>query len=95
MVIVAGWIRVGAADRADYLASCRAVVEAARSAPGCQDFCISADLVDAERINVFEQWDTVESVEAFRGSGPDGAQQDVIIDAHVAQHEVASSLDLT
>ena len=95
MIIVSGWIRVDAANRAEYLASCRDVVEAARSAPGCVDFCISADLVDPGRINVYEQWESVDSVEAFRGSGPDDGQQTMILDAHVAQHEVASSLELT
>jgi hypothetical protein len=40
---------------------------------------------------VFEQWRSVEFVEAFRGSGPSDEQQVVIRDAQVFQHEVASS----
>jgi len=95
MIIVAGWIRTAPTDRVAYLESCRAVVTAARAAPGCLDFSLSADLLDEGRINVFEQWDSAASVEAFRGSGPSDDQQSLIVDAHVAQHDVAESTDLT
>jgi quinol monooxygenase YgiN len=95
VIIVAGWIRVAAEDRDAYLESCREVVEAARAAPGCVDFSLSPDLLDPGRINVFEQWESTEAVERFRGSGPSDDQQAVIVGAHVAQHEIAASTDLT
>ena len=95
MIIVSGWIRVSASDRAAYLDSCREVVEAARMAPGCLDFAISADLVDAERINVVEQWASVEDVERFRGSGPSDDQQAAVLGAQVVQHEISASTPLT
>ncbi|MGA9278613.1 putative quinol monooxygenase [Ilumatobacter sp.] len=95
MVIVSGWLRVGTDARDEYLASCVDVIEAARAAPGCIDFHLAADPLDADRINVYEQWESAEAVERFRGSGPDGGQQDAIVGAHVEQHEVASSTTLT
>ena len=82
-------------DRATHLEGCRPVVDAARRAPGCIDFSISADLVDDGRIDVFEQWESVDAVEAFRGSGPSGEQQAAVLDAHVVQHTVAESTSLT
>lgn len=91
MIIVAGSLWVDADQRDGYLDACLAVIEAARRAPGCVDFHLSADPVEADRINVYEQWDSVADVEAFRGSGPDGEQQAAIRRAAVAQHEVASS----
>ncbi len=94
MIIVGGWLRVEPGDRDAYLASCRDVVAAARRAPGCVDFCVSADLIDPGRINVFEQWDSAAAVEAFRGSGPDDGQQSMIVGAQVVQHDVASSTAL-
>ncbi len=95
MIIVSGWIRVDAALREEYLDGCRAAVEAARGAPGCVDFHLSADPLDSQRINIFEQWESVEAVETFRGSGPTGNQESMIIGAHVEQHDIANTVSLT
>lgn len=95
MVIVTGWLRVAAGDRDRYLETCRPVVELARSTPGCLDFCIGPDLLDDERINIFEQWESAAAVEAFRGEGSSDEQHELIIDAHVEQHEIASTTGLT
>ncbi|QCQ91583.1 putative quinol monooxygenase [Rhodococcus sp. SGAir0479] len=71
MIIVAGHLTVAAEDRSRYLDSCRDVVAGARSAPGCIDYALGADLVDPGRINVVEMWTTRSALEAFRGDGPD------------------------
>lgn len=95
MIIVAGWLRVDEQQRQEYLDACRTVIEAARRAPGCLDFSLTADPLEDDRINVFEQWEDVESVERFRGSGASDEQQAVIIEARVHQHVVASTVSLT
>lgn len=94
MIIVSGPIHVDAEARDAYLASCRPVIEAARQAPGCVDFHLSADPLEPGRINVYEQWETVDAVEAFRGSGPSGDQEAQIRAANVVQHEIATSTPL-
>lgn len=94
MIIVAGWLRVDPADRQPYLDGCRSVVEAARAAPGCLDFHLSADPIDPTRINVYERWADLSSVEEFRGSGPSGEQQAAITGAQVEQYEVAGRTTL-
>ncbi|MCH5644604.1 MULTISPECIES: antibiotic biosynthesis monooxygenase family protein [unclassified Gordonia (in: high G+C Gram-positive bacteria)] len=88
MLIVAGHITVAPADRDTYLQTCDAVVDAARRAPGCLDFAIGADLVDPARITIYERWDSVQAVEAFRGSGTDDGQAAMIVSASVAEYEV-------
>lgn len=95
MIIVAGWLRVTPENRTPYLEGCREVIVAARSAEGCIDFHLSADAIDVERINIFEQWESADAVEAFRGSGPSNDQQTTILDAHVEQHEIASTRSLS
>ena len=95
MIIVSGWMRVAPDQRQAYLAGCVPVIEAARRAPGCIDFHLSADPLDDERINVFEQWAAVDDVERFRGSGPSDEQATAIVAAQVDQHEVASTTHLT
>ncbi|WP_280424911.1 putative quinol monooxygenase [Nocardia carnea] len=95
MVIVAGHILVAPQAREAYLAGCVTVVEQARSAPGCLDFAISADLTDPGRINIFERWDTQESVEVFRGAGTGAEQNAEIAGATVAEYDIAGVRSLT
>lgn len=95
MIIVSGWLRVNEGQRQRYLDGCRPVIEAARSAPGCLDFHLSADPLEDDRINIFESWEDVESVERFRDSGPSDEQQSAIVGAQVHQHHVARSMPLT
>ena len=94
MIIVAGPVYVDAAERGAYLDGCREVITAARATDGCLDFHLSADPIEAERINVFERWETVQAVERFRGAGPSPEQAATIRDAAVIQFEIASSTPL-
>lgn len=95
MVIVLGWLEVAPRDRAAYLDGCRGVVEAARAAPGCLEFHLSADPLLDERINVVERWATAGDVAEFRGDGPSSAQQDMVTGASVCEYEVGSWTSLT
>ncbi|MCA1006671.1 antibiotic biosynthesis monooxygenase [Rhodococcus hoagii] len=70
MIIVAGHLTVAAEDRSAYLDSCRDVVAQARSAPGCIEYALGADLLALDRINVLEMWATRSALDAFRGDGP-------------------------
>jgi len=86
MVIVAGHLVVDPDERAAYLEGCKDVVALARTADGCLDFAISADLGDPGRVNVYERWESEEAVEAFRGDGVSGDQAVAIRSASVAQY---------
>lgn len=93
-VIVAGHLRLAPDERAAYLAACRPVIEAARAAPGCRDFHLSADPLEPDRINVVEVWESAEAVDVFRGTGPDGGQAVQIRGAEVHQYEVGAAVRL-
>ncbi|MFI1461579.1 putative quinol monooxygenase [Nocardia carnea] len=95
MVIVAGYLLVAPEARDAYLAGCADVVGQARSAPGCLDFAISADLYEPGRINILERWESQDSVEAFRGSGTGAEQSAAIIGAAVAEYDIAGIRSLT
>jgi quinol monooxygenase YgiN len=88
VVIVAGRLVVDQKERDDYLAGCVEVVRQARRAPGCLDFALSADLLEPGRINIFERWESVTAVEAFRGNGPSDVQGAAILAASVAEYDV-------
>jgi quinol monooxygenase YgiN len=94
MIIVAGQILVEPEQREAYLRTCVEVVEQARSAPGCLDFALTADLVTAGRINIFERWETAAAVRSFRGDGPSQEQQAEIVSASVSEYEVSALRDL-
>ncbi|MCM0676654.1 antibiotic biosynthesis monooxygenase [Micromonospora phytophila] len=89
MLIVAGSLYVDPQERDAYLTSCVEVVRQARSAPGCVDFTISADLVEPGRINVYERWDSDAQLLDFRGSGPSEEQQVAIRGAEVHRYRIS------
>lgn len=90
MLIIAGYLVIDADDRAAFVAEGVPVVAAARAAPGCLDFSITADTLDPRRANVFERWATEEELLAFRGSGPDSGTAARILDADVKRYVIAS-----
>ena len=94
VIIVCGKLYVDPAVRDSYVAECRDIVEMARRTDGCLDFLITADPLEDDRVNVFEQWESTTALEAFRGSGPSSEQAARIREARVAQHVVASSKEL-
>jgi quinol monooxygenase YgiN len=87
MLIVAGHLIVAAEHRDAYLNTCVDVVRQARSAPGCLDYALSADLVDPGRINVFERWQDSETLDAFRSGGASDEQQSMLLGGQVAEYE--------
>ncbi|ORW16219.1 antibiotic biosynthesis monooxygenase [Mycolicibacter nonchromogenicus] len=95
MVIVAGHLTVDPGQRDAYLQGCRDVVRQARSAPGCLDFAVTADLLDPGRVDIFERWGSRAALEAFRGSGPSDEQAAAILSAAVAEYDVTEERPLT
>jgi quinol monooxygenase YgiN len=81
---------VSPTERDIYVSECVATVNAARQAPGCLDFSITADSVDPARIRIYERWEGEEQLLAFRGSGPSESQQTAIVDAEVRRYVVDS-----
>jgi quinol monooxygenase YgiN len=55
VIIIAGSLRVDAADRATYLDLVARASVMAREAPGCLDFSQSPDPLEPDRINIYER----------------------------------------
>ena len=70
MITVFGSLALVPGQRDDFLRRSRSAVEAARRTDGCRDFAVSPDLIDPDRVNVFECWKSAEALERFRGEGP-------------------------
>ena len=91
MIIVAGQLRVAAADRDDFVARSSEAVRLARAAEGCLDFVVSADPLDPERVDVYERWTDREALHAFRGEGPGDDLGAMIVSADVAEFDVQTA----
>jgi quinol monooxygenase YgiN len=93
-IIVAGTLTVDPSVRDTYLARSAAIVEQARAAEGCLDFSITADLLEPERINLFEHWTSREALDAFRSDGPEGDQATDIVAGDVREYRAIEEVQL-
>lgn len=91
MIIVSGRIFTKPGKRDAFLEASREAVEAARLAEWCQDFVVSADPIDANRVNVYEEWQSVKAMLAFRGDGPGDDLSALIDHADVRRHSIRKS----
>jgi quinol monooxygenase YgiN len=66
MLIIAGHVEVHASKRDNYVAAHHDLVMRGRAEPGCLDLAISADAVNASRVNIFERWESRDALEAWR-----------------------------
>jgi quinol monooxygenase YgiN len=66
MLIIAGSVRIDPADRDAFVAAHLDLVRRARQAPGCLDVAITADPLEPDRVNTFEQWESEEALDSWR-----------------------------
>ena len=91
MIIVSGRIFTKPGQRDAFLEGSREAIAAARKAEGCHDFSVSPDLVEADRVNVYEEWQSESAMLAFRGDGPGDDLSALIERAEVRRHSVRKS----
>lgn len=91
MIVVAGHLRLKPGSRESFLQQSLPAVELARTTSGCKDFAVSPDVVDPDRVNIFELWETSEALETFRQDGPSEELSASILSASVEQYEIRSS----
>lgn len=91
MVIVSGKILVRPGKRQAFLELSADAITRARATAGCLDFTVSADLIEPDRVNVYEAWESEDALLRFREEGPSTAMLSLIVGAEVARHRVESS----
>lgn len=90
MIVVVGRLVVAEGDREAHLDRSTEAVRAARAAPGCLHFAVSADPVEPTWVDVAEVWASRDELDAFRASG--GADDDsdpfvLVREFHVDEYE--------
>ncbi len=91
MLIIAGRLYVAPEHRDAYVASHADLVRRARKHPGCLDLAISADPVEAGRVNNFEQWESEEHLAAWRAVAAAPEPVTEVLDGDVTLHEISAS----
>ena len=69
-IVISGEVDVAPAVRARALAEARPLIEAALAEAGCRHYAWSESPHDAGRIHVFEEWDSVATLEAHFAGAP-------------------------
>ena len=87
MIIVSGTLYVQPSTRAAFVAQSAEAVALARRTAGCRDFVVAEDPVEANRVHVYEAWDSEEALRAFRGDGPGDDLAALIVWADVREYE--------
>ena len=91
MIIVSGRIQVRPGTRDEFLRLSAEAIVAARKTEGCRDFVVAADPIEPDRVNVYEEWDTEEALQKFRGEGPGEDLSSMVLTAEVSEHTVSST----
>ncbi|WDR06757.1 antibiotic biosynthesis monooxygenase [Devosia rhodophyticola] len=91
MVIISGTITLHPGQREAFLMASRTAIEAARQVEGCNWFVVSADPIDPDIANVYEEWASEAELQSFRNEGPSEDMQRLIATANVQRHFVAKS----
>ncbi len=68
-IIVTGYLHIKSGFRDDFVAKSQAMVVLARQHACCDDFSVSADAIDLNRVNIVEKWQSSSALEQFRSQG--------------------------
>lgn len=86
MIIVEGRIFCQPGTRDDFVRLSLEAVRAARGNVACLDFVVAPDPLDQDRVNIFEKWESLDALMAFREDGPGDDLASKIRRAEVHQH---------
>ena len=87
MILVSGRLYIQQGQREAFVSESARAVTTARQTEGCRDFVVAADPVDRDRVNVYEEWESAETLLAFRGAGPGDDLSALIVRADVQEYE--------
>ncbi|MDQ3657286.1 MAG: antibiotic biosynthesis monooxygenase [Chloroflexota bacterium] len=91
MLIIAGKVYVAPEHRNAHVASYADFVRDTRTKPGCLDFFIAADPVEADRANLFERWESNDLLRAFQATAEPPAPVTDLLGEDVALYEISAS----
>ena len=87
-IIVAGKLAIKPGYRDEFVEkSCEAILQA-RENHECEDFSVSPDSIDSNRVNIFEKWSSQSALEAFRNAGPESDVFSLVESFNVKEYQI-------
>lgn len=87
-IIVVGKLILKLDSRVEFIEKSIPAILMARQSSDCEDFSVSADPIDENRVNIFEKWTSKKALEAFRNTGPDSDVLSLVDVFNVDEYEV-------
>ena len=87
-IIVAGKLQLKPGSRDEFIRLSREAILQARKLEACEDFSVSPDPIDENRVNIFEKWLSRHQLDAFRNSGPENASFSLVESFDVKEYEI-------
>ena len=88
-IIVAGKLIIQPSSRDTFLKQSLEAIIMARENEACEDFSVSPDPIDPNRVNIFEKWKSRSSLESFRNTGPTSEVFSLVETFDVKEYEVS------
>lgn len=88
-IIVAGKLTIKAGFRDEFVEKSKQAILLARKNKACQDFSVSVDPIDSNRVNIFEKWKSRPALDGFRASGPESDLFSLVESFDVKEYEVS------
>jgi quinol monooxygenase YgiN len=89
-IIVAGKLTIKSGSRDEFVSKSREAMLLARKNKACEDFSVSPDPIDLDRVNIFEKWESRSALDAFRDSGPENDMFSLVKSFDVIEYEVVA-----
>jgi quinol monooxygenase YgiN len=87
-IIVAGKLTIKSGSRDEFIEKSREATLQARENEACDDFSVSPDPIDLNRVNIYEKWKSRSALDAFRGSGPENDIFSLVVCFDVNEYEI-------
>jgi quinol monooxygenase YgiN len=96
MLIVAGPGYVDPDRRATLLAALAPSLRQVRTTPGCLDYVVAADPIEADRVNIYERWESATALDAhLAGIAATAPAMPEVRRVEITRYEVRTAYDLS
>lgn len=87
-IIVAGKLTIKPGHRDLFIQRSREAILLARANDACEDFSVSSDPIDADRLNIFEKLCSRADLDTFRNAGPESNLFSLVDSFDVHEYEL-------
>lgn len=87
-IIVAGKLKLKPGSRHEFIEKSCDAIRQARALAACEDFSVSPDPIDENRVNIFEKWLARAPLELFRNTGPDNDSFALVESFEINEYEI-------